>query len=197
LEQRRLDRRQRLAEAALELFSERGFDHTSVDDVVGLARTSKSAFYEFWSSREDCLRWLLDRLGERLVALVQFDALEAGSPRERLRRGLAGFVEGCVSDQRLARLLLVESVGFGGDVEAARRRIQDRFARMVEAEVRDEGGLFDRRLTGVDAVVFGRAVVGATQEATAKLITEPAADPDTVIRGLCAIFAPFAVTEAP
>jgi AcrR family transcriptional regulator len=164
---------------------------------VAVAGTSKTSFYETWGSRDDCLRWLLDQLGERLVIEVQGGAAVGSDPADRLRRGLAGFVHGCASDGRLARLLLVESVGVGGPVEESRRKIQDRFARMVEAEVREAaagGEESEKRYREVDATVFGRAVVGATQEATAKLIAEPAPDPLPVIRGLWAIFAP---AEAP
>jgi len=160
---------------------------------VAAALTSKTSYYEAWNSREDCLRYLLDQLGERLVVDVQGGAAAGADPADRLRRGLAGFVLGCASDRRLARLLLVESVGVGGPVEDSRRQIQDRFARMVEAEMREGAGggpAFGGRYRQVDATVFGRAVVGATQEATAKLIAQPVPDPEPVIRGLWAIFAP-------
>ena len=160
---------------------------------MAAARTSKTGFYEFWSSREDCLRDLLDSLGDRLLGSVVEEAAAAGEHDERLRRGLAGFVRGCVRDRRLARLLLVESVGVSGPVEEARQRLQARFARLVEAEVRTHGSA---RHAELDAGVFGRAVVGATQEATAKLITERQPDPEPVIRGLWAIFAPPAAGQA-
>lgn len=186
-EERRSERRERLADAALELFSSRGFDHTSVDDIVAAARTSKTGFYEFWDSREDCLRDLLDSHGERLLGSVVKAASEGGDHGERLRRGLAGFVRGCIRDRRLARLLLVESVGLSGPVEESRQRLQGRFARLVEAEVRAHGS---GRHPGVDADLFGRAVVGATQEATAQLIGQRRPDAERVIRGLWAIFAP-------
>lgn len=137
---------------------------------------------------------MLDRLGDRLVVDVQSGAALGADPVDRLRRGLAGFVEVCTSDRRLARLLLVESVGVSGPVEEARRRIQDRFAAMVEVEVR---GSRAERHRGVDPWLFGRAVVGATQEATAELIAldgEVMSEVDIgpVIRGLWAIFAPAA-----
>ena len=160
---------------------------------MAAARTSKTAFYEFWNSREDCLRDLLDSLGERLLGSVVDGAAEADDHGERLRRGLAEFVRGCVQDRRLARLLLVESVGVSGPVEDARQRLQGRFARLVEAEVREHGS---GRHPGVDAALFGRAVVGATQEATAQLIAEPRPDPEPVIRGLWAIFAPAGAGRA-
>ena len=58
-EERRAARRSRLLEAALELVAARGLNDTTVDDVVAAARTSKSAFYEFWASREELVARVL------------------------------------------------------------------------------------------------------------------------------------------
>ena len=154
---------------------------------MAAAHTSKSAFYEFWSSREDCLRYLLERLGDDLLGAVAGEAAGASEHDERLRRGLAEFVRGCLRSRREARLLLVESVGVSGPVEELRQELQGRFARLAEVEARDRGGWPAR---DVDPALFARAVVGATQEATAQLIQEAEPDPDRVIRALSAIFAP-------
>ena len=42
-------RRSRIANAALALFATRGYNATSVDEIVAAARVSKSAFYEFFT----------------------------------------------------------------------------------------------------------------------------------------------------
>ncbi len=176
-------------DAAVTLFAERGFNGTSVDDIVATARTSKSAFYEFWGSKEDCVRQLLEELGGAVVESV-FAAASAGHDhRDRLRRGIAEFVNRCFEQRRLARVLLVESVGVNAAVEEVRRRLQDRFAHLVEAEVRSNAAgdlLYER----VDPQVFGRAVVGAVHETTSHFLTLDDTDVEAVIRGLCSVFAP-------
>src|ERR1700716_2785401 len=108
---RREARRQRLLDAALDLFAELGFHDTSVDEVVAQARTSKSAFYEHFESKEDCFRVLLEHEGGSLIDAVHAAARDGAAHRERLRLGIAAFVHTCASRSRVAQLLLVESVG--------------------------------------------------------------------------------------
>ena len=48
-QERKEARRRRLLGAALLIVAERGYNETSVDQVVAQARTSKSSFYEFLS----------------------------------------------------------------------------------------------------------------------------------------------------
>src|SRR5215471_13680507 len=139
---RREARRQRLLDAALKLFSELGFHDTSVDEVVAHARTSKSAFYEHFESKEDCFRMLLDQEGGALIPLVRGAAGAGKDHRERTRLGIEAFVNTCAHRSRVARLLLTES----------------------EVRYAQEHG--DVSLAGIDPAVYGRAVVGAVNEAT-------------------------------
>lgn len=188
LEVRRRDRRQRLLAAALQLFAERGFHATSVDDVVTIARTSKSAFYAYFESKEDCFRVLLDVEGGALIdSVLNSTRPTHGGHRARVREGIFAFVRACCARFAVARLLLVEGVGLSESIEAVRGRLHDEFAGLVEAEVRR--GQADGEFVGTDAAVYGRAVVGAVNEAIGwTLRTGEAADADRLATELCRIF---------
>ncbi|MGH7763452.1 MAG: TetR/AcrR family transcriptional regulator, partial [Candidatus Dormibacteraceae bacterium] len=88
-------RRCRLAEAALTLFATRGYNVTSVDDIVGAARVSKSAFYEFFESKEHCFRDLLTEEGGALIQQVLAGAASGHDHHARLRLGITTFVSAC------------------------------------------------------------------------------------------------------
>lgn len=189
-ESRREARRARLVGAALHLFATQGFNDTSVDEVVARARTSKSAFYEFWGSKEDCVRDQISEQGSALLDRVFAEASEGADHRDRMRRGISRFVRECVAEQQLARVLLVEAVGVSPAVEAARHAVEDHFAHVIEAEVRRHGQ-GDELYEQIDAAVFGRAVVGAVYEATSYFLREPGIESEGLIAGLCRIFAPY------
>jgi AcrR family transcriptional regulator len=186
---RKAARRHRLLEAALRLFSEQGYHDTTVDDVVAAARTSKSAFYEHFESKEDCFRVLLAAEGGDLMKAVVDAAGRGSGPRDRVRRGIDAFVRTCASRSRVARLFLVESVGVSPAIEEVRHEIQGRFAAMVESEVQ-HAAASDDFYASVDPIVYGRAVVGAVNEATGYFVTHAEDDPRAVSEGLCRIFAP-------
>lgn len=182
-------RRRRLAEAALALFAGRGYTVTSVDDVVTRARVSKSAFYEFFESKEHCFRELLDQEGGALIRDVLADAAKGHNHHERLRLGITRFVVNCFERSDVARLLIVESVGLSPGVEEIRHRLQARFADAVAEEVR-HAMEHDAFYADKDPVVFGRAVVGGVSDAVGHFLTHPGVDADSLAASLCRIFAP-------
>lgn len=182
-------RRRRIEEAALSLFAQRGYTVTSVDDIVGRARVSKSAFYEFYESKEDCFRDVLDSEGGALIADVLADAATGHDHHERLRLGITRFVRSCFERSDVARLLIVESVGLSQGVEAVRHQLQAQFADAVAEEVR-HAMTHDAYYADKDPAVFGRAVVGAVSDAVGYFLTHPGADADSLAASLCRIFAP-------
>src|SRR5690348_3558503 len=121
-------RRRRIVEAALTLFAGHGYTVTSVDDIVTRAKVSKSAFYEFFESKEHCFRELLADEGGALIHDVLADAATGHDHHERLRLGITRFVRSCFERSDVARLLIVESVGLSPGVEEVRRELQARFA---------------------------------------------------------------------
>ena len=182
-------RRRRIVEAAQGLFASRGYTVTSVDDVVGRARVSKSAFYEFFESKEHCFREVLSSEGGALIHDVLTEAATGHNHHERLRLGITRFVHECFGHPEVARLLIVESVGLSEGVEAVRHELQARFADAVAEEVR-HAMTHDSFYADKDPAVFGRAVVGAVSDAVGYFLTHPGVDADSLAESLCVIFAP-------
>jgi AcrR family transcriptional regulator len=182
-------RRRRMADAALELFAARGYNITSVEEIVVRARMSKSAFYEFFSSKEHCFRELLTLEGGALIESVLTNAAGGRNHHERLRLGITAFVRSCFERSSVARVLIVESVGLSEGVDQVRHDLQGRFAEAVAEEVR-HAKPHDPFYADKDPVVFGRAVVGAVNEAVGHFLTHPGADADSLAESLCRIFAP-------
>jgi AcrR family transcriptional regulator len=182
-------RRRRIADAALDLFATRGYNATSVEDVVERARMSKSAFYEFFTSKEHCFRDLLSEEGGALIHDVLTSAAAGRDHHERLRFGITTFVHSCFERSSVARLLIVESVGLSEGVDDVRHELQGRFADAVGEEVR-HAMAHDPFYADKDPSVFGRAVVGAVSDAVGYFLTHPGMEADSLAKSLCRIFAP-------
>jgi len=182
-------RRRRIAQAALTLFATRGYNVTSVDDIVASAKASKSAFYEFFTSKEDCFRELLAQEGGALIRDVLAEAATGRNHGERLRLGITRFVRSCFERSAVARVLIVESVGLSAGVDSVRHELQARFADAVAEEVR-HAMLHDPFYADKDPQVFGRAVVGAVSDTVGYFLTHPGVDADALAASLCRIFAP-------
>ncbi|MEY9846596.1 TetR family transcriptional regulator [Streptacidiphilus sp. MAP5-3] len=80
--------RDRLADAALSLFDERGYDQTTVDDIVERAGVGRSTFFRYYGSKEAVVfpdhDGLLDAIRARLATSSDATALVAVSDAVRL-----------------------------------------------------------------------------------------------------------------
>ncbi|PVG81909.1 TetR family transcriptional regulator [Nocardioides gansuensis] len=69
---------ERLVEVALRLFAEKGFESTSVQDVVSAAGVTKGAMYHYFGSKDELLAEIYSRVlrlqMERLETFVHLDA---------------------------------------------------------------------------------------------------------------------------
>ncbi|MBQ2952065.1 MAG: TetR/AcrR family transcriptional regulator [Clostridia bacterium] len=84
-------RRQEILNAAEELFLSRGYDATSVQDVLEALHISKGGFYHHFATKEDVLRCLVAQRAERAAAYAA-DALDAATDgMGRLNAVLRGF----------------------------------------------------------------------------------------------------------
>jgi AcrR family transcriptional regulator len=182
-------RRRRLANAGLSLFASRGYNAASVEEIVAQARMSKSAFYEFFTSKEHFFRELLREEGGALIHETLTVAATGRDHHERLRLGITTFVQSCFTQASVARLLIVESVGLSEGVDTIRHELQSRFAGAVAEEVR-HAKAHDPFYADKDPQVFGRAVVGAVSDSVGYFLTHPGADAESLADSLCRIFAP-------
>jgi AcrR family transcriptional regulator len=96
----------RILKKALELFSEKGYDATSVREICEAAGITKPTLYYFYGSKEGVYRAIVEG------ALVRFQAdmiqalSGAGSLRERLVRMAQTYVEATRQDPDLARFVM-------------------------------------------------------------------------------------------
>ncbi|MDR4888658.1 TetR/AcrR family transcriptional regulator [Fredinandcohnia sp. QZ13] len=56
------NRRRRVADVALKLFVENGFQQTSIQDIIEHANISKGTFYNYFSNKNDCIAEILEGL---------------------------------------------------------------------------------------------------------------------------------------
>ena len=61
--------KRRIVDAAWELFYEKGYDDTTVDDIIRLSETSKGSFYYYFSSKDSLLDTLSTILDENYAQL--------------------------------------------------------------------------------------------------------------------------------
>ena len=136
-----------IAEAACELFLERGFAHTTVADITSRAGVSRSSFFNYFTSKSDVLWGGFD---QRLDAAVA--ALAAG---EEVTPALRSVAIDFAPDSLALAITHADAMGLSPDLDAERALRCGRLARAVADRLVSVGEV---RLV---ADVCGAAAAGA------------------------------------
>lgn len=174
LEARRRDQHERLLAVACELFAAKGYASTSIEDVVARARVSRTAFYRFFSNKEECMLAVFERGSESTVGALKDVAGRDLDPAAKVAAGIEAFVEVLAGDPALARVLLIEAVGVSPSVEAARHAVRMEFADVIEKELR-RSGLWKGH-SSEELQIIAMATMAGVAEAVEHLVVTDAFD---------------------
>lgn len=151
-------RRTALAEVALELWAEKGFDQTSVAEIAREAGIAKGTFYLYFESKEALLDEVLRRnsLGPNLLALIR------DLQTRPLEEAVHAFVRGAwrhLSDHR--DLLLVALREMPTHLEQAREIVERLMVPVNAAVARDLAARIGPERAGeLSTVISVRALIG-------------------------------------
>jgi AcrR family transcriptional regulator len=137
----------------------KGYEATTVDDVVEVAGVSRVEFDEMFASKDECFLEAYDAVIDVLVAHVT-SAFEsaAGEPwPERIAAGLGALVELLATEADIARMAMVEVTAAGDDARARYRAALARFTPFLE-----EGRDYSRQSDELPPDTARFAIGGAT-----------------------------------
>src|SRR3954470_1345136 len=95
----------RILLSALELFSTKGYDATSVREICEAAGITKPTLYHFYGSKEGVYRALVEGVLEPFRAEVAAVLSAGGSVRERLRAVARAYFRSAGTQPELVRFL--------------------------------------------------------------------------------------------
>jgi AcrR family transcriptional regulator len=64
------DRRNEFLEVSLDLFNEKGFENTSVDDIIARVGVAKGLFYYYFKSKEEILQIQIERFQDEIETAI-------------------------------------------------------------------------------------------------------------------------------
>jgi AcrR family transcriptional regulator len=167
------NQRERLFAALTAVVAERGYEATTVADVVGLSGVSRSSFYRHFEDKQECFVAAVDALiGPALERLAADE--DAVADEAQARQGFIGLLERVAAQPAAAKMCLVEIYAAGPQAAALHDAIFDGMA--------DLAGRMFERIPGREGMPeeLVRGLVGGVHKAvyTRLLRDEAAALPE-------------------
>jgi AcrR family transcriptional regulator len=165
------NQRARILSAVADVTSVAGYREMSVEDVIVTAGISRRTFYEHFKSKDDAFLAAFDAVLAQLLSTVR-DASEREPPGlERLRAGLAAFLDFLAREPAFARMCIVEALAAGSDAVKRRNDAMAAFAGMIDENARamptalDPPALTAETIVGgIYEVIYTRVVRGDIRE---------------------------------
>lgn len=149
----------KILDAALNIFSSKGYYDTRLDEIVEESHTSKGSIYFHFPSKERLFLALVDQFAN----LLERQVTEAIEQEERGMARVRIALETCLDTfgkyRRPAKLLLVQASGLGTPFENKRNEVTDRFAHLIETYLIEAIEVGD--IPSVDTEVVSYAWMGA------------------------------------
>lgn len=151
--------RERVLEAMVRVAAAKGYEATTVGDVVEFAAVSREVFDEMFESKEACFLEAYDAVFDVLVAHVTaaFEAAADEPWPEQIAAGLGALVELLAAEADIARMAMVEVTAAGDDARERYRAMLTRFTPFME-----EGRTYSGQGEELPADTARFAIGGAT-----------------------------------
>lgn len=161
-EERRKERRSQLLGAATQVIAERGYAHTSVDDVIKAAGVSRGTFYLYFESRDALFAEMLDEFLLKLGQAVEIIGIEDEDPAGALYANFTRVIELLATHRNLTKVLFREAVGLSEAIDQRVNGFYDFLYAMVIGALRK--GVLHGLVREVDESIIAPAIVGTVKE---------------------------------
>lgn len=121
--------------AARDLFTEKGFHQTSLDDIVSRLNMGKGTFYAFFEGKEDLLFAVIDEAIDELIDHMDNLVGDEQDPIKRLQIKGFGFIDMYDSYHGLVALLMGEAVAGDRSSLSKSRKIYRKLASNIIGEI--------------------------------------------------------------
>ena len=152
-------RRGQLFAVALELFAQRGYRATTMDDIAEAAGVTKPLLYQHFLSKRALYLELVDTVADTMLEAIGKAAAAAVGPRQQVEGGFAAYFHLVVTHADAFRLLFGSDVPNDPELSRAVRNVENSIAEAIDV-------LIDAGLDEDHRRLLAYAVVGMAEGAS-------------------------------
>lgn len=163
-------RRDALLTAMIRVVGRKGYEATSVADVIEEAGTSRTTFYKHFDDKHDCFLAAYERMVDQVFATIVAECDGERPWVSRVRKGLATLIEIFSLEPELARTAVVEVAAAGADARKLHWDAVNRFKGYLESGRELEPGkelpeqISVMAVGAVSGLIFDELVAGRAEQ---------------------------------
>ncbi|MGI8586178.1 MAG: TetR/AcrR family transcriptional regulator [Chloroflexia bacterium] len=168
-------RRARILDAAVQVFTRKGYRDSGMEDIAAEAETSKGGLYFHFPSKQALFLNLLDRMTGLLIERTETVISVEADPLARADAALRVVLGTFAAHRGLTRLFLCEAMGAGPEFNVKMASIHRQFAALISRHLDD--AVADGAILPLDTDLAALVWFGAlNQVVTRWALTEPPGD---------------------
>jgi AcrR family transcriptional regulator len=165
------NQRERILSAVAQTAAQAGYAEMSVEAIIARAGVSRRTFYDHFKNKEDVFLAAYDAVVHQQAKQIRLAYLGQATVRQRLRAGIAAYMEFMANEPEFARLCIVEVLAAGPRALARRNAAMRMFAGIIEDNIHELAPdcpvaalAAETIVGGIHEVVFSRILADRTDE---------------------------------
>lgn len=136
----KLQCRNRILKMSRRLFTAKGYENTSIEDIAAAAEVSKATLYNYFSSKEHLLQGIADAALEEIRQLIREDLQDEPDSLEKLRRVMETLAADSARYVALTRRIFYLNVSPDSELHGSRAELLEILGKLVR-EAQEQGRL--------------------------------------------------------
>ncbi len=158
-----IDKRQKIMEAAVVVFADKGFYNSTVADVARSADVADGTIYLYFKNKDDLLISIFEHSMEMFIGTVRGELENIDNPRDKIRKFITLHLQLVQKHQNLAQVIQIELRQSSKFMKEYANEKFFEYLSLIQGVIEEgkEQGLFR---ASADPVILKRAIFGAVDE---------------------------------
>ncbi len=173
--QQREETRRKILQSAAQVFSEKGFYGSVVDDIVKASGTSKGAIYFYFNSKEEIFLSLVEEYVGTVAREIQTVVPRARGLIAQVEAAVAALIRSFQAHRALAKIMLIDWLAAGAEFQGKRIALKTMLAEILRGYL--DRAVQDGKIAPQDTEMAAYVWLGAISEIVIRWLNTGKPDP--------------------
>jgi AcrR family transcriptional regulator len=133
------ERREQILRAARDVFSRRGYQQATIDDIVAQAGVARGTFYLYFDDKRSIFAELTERLAAQITTAIERIVTDdpARPVANQVRDNIRAILRTCLTERAMTKVLLTDALGVDPDFDRRLSAFYDTVVQLLTESLKD------------------------------------------------------------